>query len=205
MKNTRIIVQLLTLFALILCGNTAVRGQDFIKAAGQTYYLDLDTKEGAASEWRLDDIGAATALRATVSIPRVRQDLEWSPNFVILLRGGDQSKHDSVGVRMGTPDHNSPLIIQVVQNLADGSLAEVYRVGKTLGLDEKIDIEMDWSSPEAVTIRIGASSHTLKIPSKIERVQIFSSTGEMIIDPLLIGRFKHKFPASGHWWWRKRG
>lgn len=191
MRNARTVVQLPALFILFLCGTAAVNGQDFIKATGQTYYLDLDTKEGAASEWRLDDLGTVTALRATVSIPTIRQDPTWSPNFVILLRGGDQSKQNSAGVRISTSDRNSPLIIQVVQSLAGGRLADVYSAGKTLEMNEKIDIEMDWSSPGTVTIKIGASLYTLKIPSKIERVQISSSTGEMLVDPLVMGSFKH--------------
>jgi hypothetical protein len=191
MRNARKAVQLLTLFVLIISGNAAVRGQEFIKAAGQTYYLDLDTKEGAFSEWRNDDIGAFTALRATVRIPTIRKDPKWSPNFVILIRGGDQSVFGIVGVRFVAPERTSPLTIEVVQRLADGRLVTQYRVDKTLKLDEKIDIDMDWSTPGTVTIKVGANSYTLNILSQIEHVQVSASTGEMTVDPLVLGSFKH--------------
>jgi hypothetical protein len=198
MRNARTVIQSLTLFVLIFCGNSPVHGKEFIKAVGQTYYLDLDTKESEFSVWRLDDLGALTALHASIKIPAIRKDPKWAPDFFILLCSGDQSAYRDVGVRLITWQGASPLTIEVVQNLADGSLVTQYRVGKTLELNEKIDIEMDWSTPGTVTIKIGASSYSLKIPSQIEHVQISSSTGELIIDPLVIGSFKHKNSLTPH-------
>ncbi len=191
MRNFRTTGQLLLLVALVICGNAAVRGLEFVAAAGQTYYLDLDTKEGAFSEWRQDDLGATTALRATVSIPRIGSDPKCLPGFLILLRGGGQSHDSDIGVQIVAPQGSSTMTVKVVQGTPDGTFGEKSQVTNTLGLNEKIDIAMDWSTPGIVTIKVGANSYTLKTSSPIERMQITASTGEMKVDPLTMGTVKH--------------
>jgi hypothetical protein len=160
----------------------------FVRAAGQTYYLDLDTAEGAYSKWRHDDLGGLCALQASVRIPRLRKHVKWRPTFTIALEDSAVAgKTKLVGLQIGTVTGKPPLDIRVLQ--LDGSDMVTSEISNTrLGLDAAIPVEMVWLPEHSVVIKIGENeTHRLKIPWQIERISITASTGQMKIDPLVLG------------------
>jgi len=78
-------------------------------------------------------------------------------------------------------------VISVVQG-EDGKLVTTETLDRTLALNESLFVEMTWLRPHVVTIRIGDSEvHEINIPWSIDSVGVTASTGELIIDPLVLG------------------
>ncbi len=162
--------------------------QSFAPATSQTFYLDLDTAEGSFSQWRHDDLGSLSALRANIRVPRIRKDHKWAPAFSVFLQNTEAGKvQNQVGLQLLNPDRKSRLEIRVVQ-FTGKQLTTTETSGRTLGLDEDLIVEMVWSTPHTITIKIGDSeTHSVSIPWAIDRVAVFASTGQMKVDPLMLG------------------
>jgi hypothetical protein len=158
-----------------------------MQTSQETFHIDLDTQQGHASSWRYDNISNATALHATVKVSAVRKDPKWLPVFMIALRSQSSDPTDSIKVEFAAPQKTPPLMILVGRYNASGDPIEQQVVNKTLDLDAGIDIDVDWSTPGSVTIKVGdAGSYSFKVPWKVDTVEISSSTGEMIVDPLIL-------------------
>ncbi len=160
----------------------------FIPATGQTFYLDLDTAEGASSEWRHDDLGGLCALHASIRVLRLRNDPKWIPIFSIWLQDSEVGyKRKQVGLQFWAKDRKAPLGVRIIQ--FDGPKpVGVQSSSTTVALDANIPVEMVWLPPQAVTIRIGQNeTHSLNVSWRIEHIAIAASTGQMKIDPLVLG------------------
>jgi hypothetical protein len=160
----------------------------FVPAPGQRFSLDLDTAPGASSNWQHHDLGSLSALRATIRVPRIGRDAKWAPSFSVWLEKADAKQAlDRVGIQFVSFGQKLPLITRMVQFQA-GKLAQTENSEKTLNLSEKVTVEIMWATPHVVTINIGDSeSHTLNIPWSIDSVEVSASTGEMQVDPLVLG------------------
>jgi len=160
----------------------------FIPATGQTFYLDLDTAEGAFSEWRHDDLGGLCALHASIRVPRLGKDPKWLPIFSIWLQDSEVDyKRKRIGLQFRAKDRKAPLETRIVQ--FDGlKPVGVQSSSTTVGLDVTVPVEMVWLPQQSVTIRIGQNeTHSLNVSWRIERIAITASTGQMKIDPLVLG------------------
>jgi len=160
----------------------------FLPAAGQRFYFDLDTAGGSFSEWRHDDLSSLSALRATVRILRMREDVIWSPAFSLWLQhteGG--KKQQRLALQFFTDHHRTPLATQLIQT-ESGRQSKPERLNTALGLNESIVVEIDWSVPHAVAIKIGnAEARRVAISWPINSVGVSVSTGEMEVDPIEFG------------------
>jgi hypothetical protein len=66
-------------------------------------------------------------------------------------------------------------------------LAEIP-LQSTLKLNEDVRVEMVWATPHLVVIRIGdAEEKAIQIPWVASRVEVTGSTGEVKLDPLVLG------------------
>ncbi len=160
----------------------------FIPATGQTFYLDLDTAEDAFSQWRHDDLGGLCALHASIRISKLRNHPKWLPIFSIWLQDSEaEDKKKQVGLQFWAKDRKPPLGVRIIQT--DGpKLVSAQSSSTTVGLDATIPVEMVWLPPQSVTIRIGQNeTHSLNVSWRIERIAITASTGQMKIDPLVLG------------------
>jgi hypothetical protein len=171
-------------------GQAPQADRTFIPSTGQTYYLDLDTVEGAFSEWRHDDLVGLCALQASVRVPRVRTHLKYKPTFSIWLQAGvipDKTKR--IGLQITSKISKPPLDIRVIQ-LDSHEMISEQNSNTRLGLDAAIPVEMVWLPDHSVIVKIGQNEiHRFKIPWQVERISITASTGEMKIDPLILGCF----------------
>lgn len=97
--------------------------RSFIPAAGQSFYLDLDTAEGAFSLWRHYDLGSLSALRATIRILRIREDLKWAPSFTIFLQDTKTGPlpRNGVGVQFAPVDRKLPLTPVLFDSRKEGT------------------------------------------------------------------------------------
>ncbi len=161
--------------------------QAFVPAAGQTFYLDLDTAEGSFSQWRHDDLGSLSAMRATLWVPKLRKEKKWAPLFTVLLINRQEGQtRNSLGLQLFAPTEKPPLEIRLVQTVAEKSSFET--LNRTVKLDEKLNVEMIWQTPHMITIRIGDSEpRTINVSWSVNSILIYASTGEMKIDPLVLG------------------
>jgi hypothetical protein len=166
---------------------SAPPAQTFAPSAGQTFYLDLDTAEGAVSEWSHKDLGSLSALRATLRVPRLRKHDKWFPTFSVFLDNGETGQaRNRVGLELWAPDRKPPLRVRLIQSVA-GKLSE-HSSNRTVDLGENLNVEMIWQTPHTITIKIGDSeSHTVNIPWSVNGVSVSASTGQMEVDPLALG------------------
>jgi hypothetical protein len=96
----------LTLLAGTFQTKPASPTPSFVRAPGQKFYLDLDAKEGSFSQWRHDELGSLTGLRATVSIPRVGRGPNFAAVFAFLLQESESTNNGQVlGLQLGVFDN----------------------------------------------------------------------------------------------------
>jgi len=190
MKPPLITLILLVASALALdAQQTSPPVQSFAAAPGQTFNLDLDTPEARFSQWRHDELGSISALRATLRIPLIRQDPRWFPVFSIRVQRnelGGKSGND-VALQILARDRKVPLSVQAVER-EGGRVVETQVFSKTIGLDEAVDVEMEWNSINTVTIKVGDEIRKMSVSGwRVDSVVVSASTGEMTIDPLVFG------------------
>jgi hypothetical protein len=162
--------------------------QAFVPATSQTFSLDLDTAEGAFSQWRHDDLGSLSAMRATIHVPRLGRDPRWAPTFSLWLQHieGGQARN-GIALQLLAPTRKPPLVVRVVQ-VEDGKLVSTESLSRTIDLNESLVVEMVWGTPHMVTIKIGdAEVHKASIPWSIDSVGVSASTGQLKVDPLVLG------------------
>jgi hypothetical protein len=162
--------------------------QSFAPATGQTFYLDLDTAESAYSQWRHDDLGSLSAMRATIRVLRVRKAAKWDPAFSLWLQKTEAGQmRNRVELQLVAPHGKPPLLIRVVQ-FEGGKSVATESSNKTIGLNENLTVEIAWGTPHTATIKIGDSeTHKVSIPWLIDSVGVSVSTGEMEVNPLVLG------------------
>lgn len=180
----------LTLLAGTFQTKPALLTPSFVRAPGQKFYLDLDTKEGKFSQWRHDELGSLTGLRATVSIPRVGRDPNFAAVFAFLLQETESTNKGQVlGLQLGVFDNKDSLMFHVVHAKNGEPIQVSERLQKRVNLNETVNIEIDWATPGTISIKVGETEmHRLDAPWTIQSVAITASTGEMKVDPLVFGR-----------------
>jgi hypothetical protein len=160
--------------------------ESFAPSANQHFYLDLDTAAGSFSQWRHEDLGSLSALSATIRIPRLRNDSKWLPTFIIWLQDAEAGAQHRIEVQLTAPNKKPPLevrILNVDKNVLSGSETLPLKVG----LGEDLPIEMTWATSNAVTVTIGEQTRTITVPWRVECVGVSASTGQMKVDPLILG------------------
>jgi hypothetical protein len=179
----------LTLLAGTFQTKPASPTPSFVRAPGQKFYLDLDAKEGSFSQWRHDELGSLTGLRATVSIPRVGRGPNFAAVFAFLLQESESTNNGQVlGLQLGVFDNKDSFVFRVV-HAKDGKPIQVETLQKRVDLNEKVNIAIDWATPGTVSIKVGETEmHRLDVAWSIQSVAVTASTGEMKVDPLVFGR-----------------
>jgi len=169
-------------------GQTAQTNLSFKPAKGQTFYLDLDTAEGALSEWRHEDLSGLCALQASIRVITLRNDPKWRPTFSIWLEDSEVGyKRKTIGLQFWAKDRKVPLEVRIIQ--FDGPKpVGLQSSNTTLGLDVTFPVEMVWLPQQSVTIKVGKNeTHTVNVSWPIAHVTVTASTGQMKIDPLVLG------------------
>jgi hypothetical protein len=172
----------LVLSVLLMASLTSLSmAQEFVAAANQTFYLDLDTRDGAFSQWRQDDTTSLTNLRGKVRVPRIGRDNKYTPAFTIAVH--NRAAQGSAGVQLYCPDRKPLLAFRDIQE------AKYSYVGfdRRVRLDESIDIELNWATPKVLIIKVAGETKKLELPWPIDSIVISASTGELKIEPLELG------------------
>jgi hypothetical protein len=162
--------------------------QSFAPATNQTFYLDLDTAAGAYSQWRHDDLGSLSGMRATIRVLRIREDARWAPDFSLWLQDTATGKEQHrLAVRFFAHRQRTPLTAEVAQ-IERGKLVSSEKLNTTIGLNESVAVQIDWATPHSVRIKIGDSeTRRVDVPWSINNAGISVSTGELEVDPLVFG------------------
>ncbi len=169
-------------------GQAPRTNSSFTPAKGQTFYLDLDTAEGAFSEWRHDDLDGLCALHASIRVIRLRNDPKWHPTFYIWVEDNAvEDKKKKVALEIWAKDRKPPLELRIIQ--FDGPRpTAVQSSNTTLPLDASVPVEIAWVTARSVKIKIGQNeTHSIDISWPVEHVIVTASTGEMKIEPLVLG------------------
>ncbi len=169
------------LFALLTFLSSAASAEVFNEAPGQKFYFDLDTRDGALSVWRHDDLTSVAALRATVAFERLGKHDKWLPGSRILVETAD----GSYGISLTADNWKPPMRIALVRKdgWGTGSI-------KSIAVGEKMTVEMDWARSNLLVIRLGNDSrYELSLPSPVKALSFSASTGELQVHSLLLGRF----------------
>jgi hypothetical protein len=145
--------------------------------------LDQDTANGKYSVWRIAHPETLNAIRTAVQVHRLGQDDRWAPGFGIFLKSGDKE----VAFQIFSDTRQPPLAMHLFAN-KDGTTTEDQKFAATLGLDQKLDLAIDWTADGVVTVEAGGEKHTIALGAPVTSVDFSSSTGEVEFNPLQIGR-----------------
>ena len=157
-----------------------------VPAEGQSFYLDLDTMDGHFSEWRHDDIQLLSGFSANASIRRISWDAKWLPAFTFALQDAGTGQESNVlALQILSLNHKLPLNFRIARKEKGKAITE-EPFKETIGLNDKFDVQIDWSARESVTITINqAEVYTHPISWPVESVLVAASTGQMKIDPIV--------------------
>ncbi len=173
-------------------GPAQAEAPTFTPAPGQMFFLDLDSASGVFSQWRHDSLGTLNVLRAVLRVPRIRKDSHWLPTFSVYLQGeGDPLSAEALGLQIFEQDRKLPLRMRLILGRLNGRPIQEIQLQTTLRLNDHLRVEMRWAAPQLVTIVVGDSEvRNVTVSWPICRALIISSTGELKVDPLVLGTVK---------------
>jgi hypothetical protein len=175
-----------TIIVTSLHGVGLVSAQSFVPVSNPKIDLALDTMNGHFSYWRTSNLGDLNALRATLSVTRLGNDPKWAPVFSIRVNIGGG---DFLAFHIGTEARKLPLLLRVLSH-RNGKTEYPAKFAKTLRIDEKLDVEMSWSAGKLI-IRVGnAETKEMPISGPVTGLQISASTGELLVDGLVLGTIR---------------
>jgi hypothetical protein len=172
----------LALLGLAVLAAPVAHADSFTAAPLGTINLDFDTEAGRYSQWRLDKLDGIDAVRATMLVRRLGIDQRWAPVFTIQLKSGK----DEVTLQFGARSRRPPVTIETITTKA-GKDGDAENFERTVDLDERLDIAIDWSADGTVILLVGGEKHTVALGEPITALEITGSTGEVQFDPLRIG------------------
>ena len=166
----------------------------FVGLPGQNQYLDLDTQDGHNSSWRHAQLGTASALFAAFRVVRLGSHPTWRPAFFIGVQGPTALPwyNHWVGLRM-TPVSGSTASlvaeIDVVGN--DRRHYERHFLKVHPDLDQRVGITIDWHTPHSVLFTLSnGETQRIEVPWPVASVVASASTGEMEVNPLVLGTLR---------------
>ncbi len=172
------------LLALALVAAVPVHADTFVPVPQLSdIVLDQDTGNGKYSVWRIAHPETLNAIRTTVQVHRLGQDDRWAPGFGIFLKSGNKE----VAFQIFSGTRQPPLAMHLFANKG-GATAEDQNFAATLGLDQKLDVAIDWTADGTVTVEAGGEKHTIALGAPVTSVEFICSTGEVEFSPLQIGR-----------------
>jgi len=174
--------QILAVVACAVLVSTPAWAETFTLSPPGAMSVDLDTRNGAYSFWRIEDAGSINTIRATLQIHRLGEDPRWAPAFTVSCIGGA----DRIAFRIKSLDRKPPLTMHL-EYMKDGKVVEEQDYLATIGLDEKIELTVTWTVDSAVSVRVGDEKRTITLGAPIRSVEIDGSTGEIELNPLAIG------------------
>ncbi|HZV77995.1 MAG TPA: hypothetical protein VFF60_00145 [Candidatus Binatus sp.] len=171
----------------------------FTPASGQSVFLDLDTQSGHNSSWRKDNITPYSAVYGRLTVVRLGSDQLWQPAFWIGLQGqAGESFRDGIGLRL-TPVRGGSALALEVTRVDGGKVTERRSFSAHLSVNEQMGITIDWATPHAVTFTLSDGEvQTVSVPWRIVGAAVYSSTGEIVADPLELGSMSPSAARSGH-------
>jgi hypothetical protein len=146
--------------------------------------LDFDTQDGAYSFWRVATLDSINAIRTTFQAHRLGQDPRWAPAFTIALVSGS----NRIDFRIASDTRRAPLTMRITR-FEGGKPGEDQAFETTIGLDEKLDLAVDWTPAGDVTVTAGQEAHSIALGAAVTSVEFYGSTGEAEFDPLRLGHF----------------
>lgn len=162
-----------------------VAAQSFMATAGQTFELNLDSKEGTFSSWTHKNLAGLTALRMTFSMAQMRHHAEWLPACTLQLHGSTKSQ---VYVQLASQTRQNNLQLTMVRTGDDGSRSNEDVLPVTAQVGQRIELEANWSGNQ-VTLRIGGRSLSVAPPTGgVRTLSLSGSTSECDFKPIALGR-----------------
>jgi len=175
----------------IVCAAFAVAAYGLNPAYAETFtpipalgnsVLDFDTQSGNYSGWQIADVGSINAIRTTLQVHRLGNDPRWIPTFSIILANSDRN----VVFQLVSPKDDPPLFMFLKRH-EGGKSADEQQFSTTVGVDEKLDVSIDWTPDGTVTVRAGEETRTINLGAPVTSLQLSGSTGEIEFNPLRIG------------------
>jgi hypothetical protein len=162
--------------------------QTFKVAPGQAFSQDLDSAPGVLSQWRHDDLGSLNSLQAILRVPRIRKDRTRPPTFTIYLQNKDhQHVANDLGLQLVALGGQLPIKMRLIGHM-DGKPVQEIPLQTTLSLNDELNVEVTWVTPQLVKFKLGSSEmRAVRIPWVVGSVVIAGSTGQLKADSLLFG------------------
>ena len=161
----------------------------FVPSPGHAFYLDLDSAAGAFSTWRNDDLGSMNSVRAVLRVPRVRKHSSWAPVFSIGLENNENdAARNNLWLQLVAVNGKTPMKVRLFGHIGGKPIQETpFQI--TLPLNEDLDVAISWGTDQVVSVTVGnAETHAIRIPWQIKSTVVSSSTGQLKINRLLLGR-----------------
>jgi hypothetical protein len=164
----------IAIFVINAHQSSPLYAQSFSASPGQNLELDLDTPDGHFSSWDKKDLGSLSAVRATISIPRLGNDPKYGPYFTVRVDVSGKP----YGVRMVRAAGASRVSLQSYYREPKNPDVVVSTFKRTIGVNEQIDIELSWKDGR-LSVRVGDEISEIPLPAPVSYVSISSSTGEI--------------------------
>jgi hypothetical protein len=173
-------------FAAAALGWNPASAETFAPAPGPaTLTLDSSGQNGNVHTWKIDDLGAINAVRATVRVHRLDYDPFKAPSFAVTLSGDDYK----VVFDILSKNFRPPLSLQL-EHWVDGKFWQQQSFSAALKLDENLDVAIDWTADGNVTVRAGTETKTMYLGAPVSSVEFSASVGEVDFAPFKVGRVR---------------
>lgn len=168
--------------ATALASRLCPGGESFVAADGQRFYMDLDARDAAFSEWRHQDISSMSEGIGELEITRLGTNSLYFPRFAIWV----ESEAGYAGLALTTPNDQQPIVVKRIQGRKRAASREVDVPG-TVAVHEKTPFRALWSS-NSVSFQIGTQQlQRFTLPRPPTCLVISSSSGGLKIHGLTLG------------------
>lgn len=177
---------------MVMFTTGAATAQSFVGAPSANFVLDLDTKDGASSSWRVDDLSGLNALEARVTFLRKGKHKKWAPGFSISL--GDEEVQARLHVT-AFPDTDILFFRTEILGTDSKQEPEMFFLPPKFG--EEFELHIDWSPEGNVTFIVsskaaeelgGYERHEVQLGRAPSMLKVSGSTGEVMFNPIKLGR-----------------
>jgi hypothetical protein len=169
-------------FAVCLCfGAASADAFDPVRnGAGLT--LRSEPADGKTATWKTG-LAGINAVRAGLTVQRLGYDPYKTPKFSIVLSGGGRQ----AVLRIFSFDFRPPMLVRTELWVGDTFLSQ-QPFAKPLGLNEQLDLAIEWTAAGKVTVTAVGVSQTLNLNAVPETLEIVAEVGAIRFDPLEVGR-----------------
>lgn len=175
--------------AMLLAAPLAQAAEDaFRTAPNSAHRIDLDTRNGAFSEWEVTELAGIDAVRADIRVRLLGEDARWAPTYALEVG----TKADGARVQIFSIDRKT-LNLVIYHRTGNGEWER--KADAQIAVDQPVAVAFDWTAAGVVAVRAqpkggSAVRREIRLSGAPTMVTAFASTGELTLDSIRLGSTK---------------